>query len=359
MARRRNKLVVLEKIPSRRSIKSRAGPRPVRVPLPNFKKKNTQANGKPVVPRGPKRTPPAFGNTKRTRNFRLAFNALSNAHIPLPRQTGPYSVFSMSKVITTTDVVGIFGFFKVRQSGAGAAIAGDAPSITNVCAVTSVASGTAVGAASNARSWGVDFSGLGVATTISPYAYTVQINCGTAIGSATGLVSFVQNMSELQLGGTARTWDTFAQQMQSGARMRTCSAGEIAWRGKMSHGVPIDPSDMEAFYGHIHHSDSTFTWNEGGDGNWTNHICPMATSQLVVYNPSGATLTYTITLQYRLRYDISDPSYSTHTTHAASTDGEWAAGVAGLIAWARRTGGVEQAVVAGAEDVAEGAIFAV
>lgn len=245
-------------------------------------------------------------------------DALQDAHLPLPRAIGGYSVVRTTDAVLTTSKVAIFGCF--RTPGTTSSVLGRPGTWTNIIGVSSVSSDAAMTGTNNTylmRAPGISEAKLGSASTLVPAAITVQIMNPEALQSTKGIVMAGVMNQVPRLSGDTRTWDQFANEFISFNKPRLMSAGKLALRGVQASGVPMNMSSLSQFteVGDVADA-TTHTWNQFD-------LSGMA--PIVLSNPSGIELSYLVTVEWRLRFDISHPAASTHITRPPATDSTWAA----------------------------------
>ena len=239
-------------------------------------------------------------------------DALHDSHLPLPRAIGGYSVVRTTDSIQTDSKCCLFGAFK-HQDG----------NWSNILGVAAVNSALSMGAANNTfifQAPGVTNSTLGTASTLVPAAVTVQIMNPEALQTTTGIVmSGIMNQvprlsGDTVSGGVTRTWDAFANEFVSFNKPRLMSAGKLALRGVQASTIPMNMSSLSEF--------TNLTEASNNTGSWTFFDCE-GMAPLVVSNPSGISLSYLVTVEWRLRFDISNPAASTHVTRPPASDHTW------------------------------------
>lgn len=75
---------------------------------------------------------------------------------------------------------------------------------------------------------------------------------------------------------------------------------------------------MSNFTENLPLTNSTITWN-----NSANDVIPDGFGPLFCFNPSGVTLDYLVTCEWRVRFDPANPAQATHTHHPAAPDRTW------------------------------------
>lgn len=244
-------------------------------------------------------------------------DALQDAHLPLPRAIGGYSVVRTTEAVLTTSKVAIFGCFRANTSSISTAVPGNWNNIVGVSAVSSDAAMNATDNTYTMNAPGISIAKLGSASTLVPAAITVQIMNPEALQNTHGMVMAGVMNQVPRLCDDTRTWDQFANEFISFNKPRLMSAGKLALRGVQASTVPMNMSSLSEFT-EVAASPTTTstTWNAF-------ELSGMA--PIVISNPSGIELSYLVTVEWRLRFDISHPAASTHITRQPATDSTWAA----------------------------------
>jgi hypothetical protein len=103
---------------------------------------------------------------------------------------------------------------------------------------------------------------------------------------------------------------------------RLMSGGKLALRGVQMNAYPLNMNALSDFQKITNYGDGDKTWasNTGsaGDAQYLTGFTPM-----VVINTSGEVLTYAVCVEYRVRFDLSNPAVSSHRHHPVTTDKVW------------------------------------
>jgi len=88
---------------------------------------------------------------------------------------------------------------------------------------------------------------------------------------------------------------------------------------------PLSMSDVSEFRG-AH--EVTASLNAGGvtPANWSLVDAPYDTNgwaPMVIFNPDSAALSLLVTIEWRVRFDMSNPAVSSHTHHGVTSDVSW------------------------------------
>lgn len=250
----------------------------------------------------------AFGST--AGNTLAVWDATHPSHLPLPRSVGPYTVIRTTKRMQDSKNVLFIGAFMSEATTTAT------NRWTNVCAVSDVVAANPINGAANTSVHCMDLSGLGSAATVVPSAITVQIMNPDALQTTSGISYIGVMKTQADWGGSTDTWTTKANQFVQFMAPRLCSAGKLALRGVKVNSYPLNMTACSDFQEIQTLSD--------GDMTWTNDvISPTGWAPIVIYNPGGAALELLITIEWRVRFDISNVAASTHIHHPCATDSQW------------------------------------
>jgi len=251
-----------------------------------------------------------------------AFNALDNYHLPLPRSSGPYSVWRSSVQFQTSLPVLILGVYK---NVSDTAVLANTPVWSNICCLAGTGLATAINAAASTNAVGFDFSRFASdnLAVLSPAAATFQIRCPTSVFTAAGTVYGTRVKSDLALAGSARTWSQFATQIFSTQSMRAMTAYELCGKCVKVDLLPMDIVEMEDFRNVNNSAGGVFAWDATGSPNFLNTIAPCALTPAVVYNPTLATLDIVATFEWRVRFDPLDMAAAGHVNYPPAAESTW------------------------------------
>jgi hypothetical protein len=170
-------------------------------------------------------------------------------------------------------------------------------------------------------------SGFERAVTLTPAAFSVQIMNPEALQTTSGIIYATRSRNVLKLQNDSRTWRTFANSVVSYYNPRLMSAGKLALRGVHIDAVPANMnklSDFTTLDGHG--NDSTKSWNGTTDYEFSGF------NPIVVYNPGSpfsdpvvppVNLQFLVTVEWRVRFDPSNPACTTHTYYPPAPDSTW------------------------------------
>jgi hypothetical protein len=256
--------------------------------------------------------------------YRHAFNALSPAHLPLPRAVGGYTTIRTTDIINTSTEAMLFGCFK----GPGLEFTETtwSTSIAVRPRVATLAIGDVV-APGNAYF----FSSTALAATslngarMVPAAITLQVMNGDALQTTNGIAYVGRSKTVLDLMGDARSWDTVMKQLVNYSTPRLCSAGKLALRGVQVNAVPNNLSVLSDFVPRRIKDTGPYAWSESAGGSADQDFEGFA--PIFVYNPDNIALKYLVTIEWRVRFDPFNPAYAGHSQHMPATEATWAQAV--------------------------------
>jgi hypothetical protein len=168
--------------------------------------------------------------------------------------------------------------------------------------------------------------------SLVPAAFTVQImNPAALMTTAAGGMAYIGKLKTLpELANSTRTWDAFTDEFISYNNPRLCSGGKLALRGVTVSSVPYNMSDLADFQPmKSHNSRSNFTWdgNPASSGDLSSlEQCGFA--PIVIRKDTDMHLQILVTVEWRVRFDPSNPAQASHKLYKPSTDVQWAKHVA-------------------------------
>ena len=255
------------------------------------------------------------------------WDAFHPYHLPLPRSVGPYTVVRTTVNFNSADRVVLISPFKYQHGGSATLSSDDA--WTTVCALHSVDSGLSIRAPDNAQPINAPFPGLSPANpgqpsalTATPSAISVQVMNGNALQSTNGMVFGAVCPTELDVRNRIDTWREFGKDIISFMKPRMMSAGKLSLRGVQADAYPLNMNAVSGFSGVIEGTSSAITYTD------SSAYKPDGWSPIVIVN-MGSTLTppldlnYLITIEWRVRFDITNPAVSSHRNHGVTSDNEW------------------------------------
>lgn len=246
------------------------------------------------------------------------WDATMPQHLPLPRAVGAYTTIRTTKVISSDAEVLIFGSFQTAQSFGGY---GDARWST-ICCVASADASLPIGGTNNTVFSAMPLESLGLAATLVPSAISVQIINANSLQSTVGTV-FAGTMSTqaavIAPAGTAntRTWTQLANSFISFQAPRFMTAPKLSLRGVRVNSYPLNMATVSDFKTINPNVDFTGTWAADTD------VVGWAPIVAVNRSPDRPELTYVVTQEWRVRFDLANPASAGHIHHPIASDGLW------------------------------------
>jgi hypothetical protein len=288
-----------------------------------------------------------FGATKshkpqnsRHRFYRDGLNAKLPQHLGLPRPVGNYTVVRTTAIHTSSAKFALFAPFQDRV--------GTEPKWLNMCGITDVNAANAVNLGGNTNVLEIPFPGgtptAGMnALSVVPSAMTVQVINGTAVSASNGVFLMGRSNQQWAIGSSTDTYNDQISRFISYFSPRMLSGGRLALRSVISHGYPLDMGEYSEFAPIKLRPASPATWSDL-------NMVPSALSPIIfVQEGEPADVTFLITMEWRVRFDPSNPAVSSHTYHPPLPDEEWGA----IIKRAQSMGAGVEDVVEVAERVAD------
>lgn len=285
----------------------------------NGKRKNgggsgaaTRSTANRVLAQGVGRTAKAWGSrTRRGRNVSMqCWNALSPCHLPLPRSVGPYTVFRANARFSSTDKCAIIGAFQDMATNS------DLGDWCSTIAVTSVIPANNMYGSLNAKRFTMPLDGLGGGATLVPSAVTVQIMCPKSLQTAEGTIYAGVMNTQAAVSGRVESWESYFDRFVQFQAPRMMSSGKLVLRGVTASSYPLNMTEVAKFTPLVSDTAGTFTFNSSSSE-------PTGWAPIMVYNVDGVQLEYLVTVEYRVRFDLTNPAAGSHTHHSCSTDGQW------------------------------------
>lgn len=270
---------------------------------------------------------PVKRNGRKTPNGARYFSALNPAHLPLPRAIGPYAVIRTTSKHKVDNVLSIWGPTMVRDPNGR-------KEWTNIVGVADSIVGDPMNNPNNTQIYTDEAFGTFGATkdgwqncTLVPAAFTVQIMNPSSVMNAKGIAYIGKLKTLSDLAGNARTWSTFGGQFISYNYPRLCSGGKLALRGVTSSTVPYDMSDLAEFTPIEPFTNlATMTWDGSSGLSGLEHS---GFAPIMIYQTDFTeALEVLVTVEWRVRFDPSNPAQASHKLYKPSTDMQWAAHVA-------------------------------
>lgn len=244
-------------------------------------------------------------------------------HLPLPRAVGPYTSIRVTKRFTSTARDVVFGTFRVAETST----AGSGEKIghvwTNVIAVEDVNGANPINGNLNGKlhslPWANEQAALGSsALTAVPSAYTVQIMNPEALNTTTGIVYGGVMNTQAKILDRTQTWDSYLENFVAFQAPRMMSAGKLALRGVKASSYPLSMSQLSEFTEVRPYSDVVVTMGSG-----TGTVEPTGFAPILLSNPQGIGLEYLVTVEWRVRFDLTNPASAGHTHYPVASDVTW------------------------------------
>jgi len=153
--------------------------------------------------------------------------------------------------------------------------------------------------------------------TMVPSAVTVQIMNGEALQTTSGVVEMARLRYMPDLASTTDTWADYSGAAMALNPPRLCSAAKLAMRGVTCDLLPFNMNTL-----------SDFTRSDTAHGNGTANLSSAnlgfeGFAPMLVRNSSEINLTYLVTVEYRTRFDPSNPACASHIHHKAVPESAW------------------------------------
>jgi hypothetical protein len=150
---------------------------------------------------------------------------------------------------------------------------------------------------------------------------------GTAsLQQAAGQLAAAVIPARIDLFRSHLTWGEIEQEFISYFRPRLMSAGKLSLRGVQLDSHPLSMNDCSEF---LPMRISTDQGTSTSPVPWNNSNTPRfrGWAPMAVYNPSQAPLSLLVSIEWRVRFDISNPAVSSHSHHGVSSDHAWEQGL--------------------------------
>lgn len=208
----------------------------------------------------------------------------------------------------------------------------------NLIGLESVDQGLAMNATNNTRPIRMTSLGTTVAgweyCQLTPAAITVQVMYTSPLQRSGG-VAYIGRMKTLSdLSNNTRTWNEFAAQFISYNTPRLCAGGKLCLRGVQCSAVPYNMNALSEFTSLRDLTDDDFTWDDGRTTDFKGFAPIMIVNDLTRDTDTEliqlhAPLTLLVTVEWRVRFDPSNPAQASHSMRKPTTDGAWASAVKG------------------------------
>lgn len=258
--------------------------------------------------------------------IRRYLNATLRDHLPLPRPTGPYTVIRLTNYYNCDSGMVTFGP-EISELGNGVM------GWSSIIGRASVNSAVAVSANNNCIALNMTaLRALDNLTQIVPAALTVQVMNPEAVQTTSGMVWGGMSRTQLPIGSAVEPWDFFAQNFISLMTPRVMSAAKLAFKGVTGNAYPLNMSELSNFHQLIKSNGAdakiVTTWNRTQGTIPETDGQPTGMTPIVFVNPNRVDLIYQVTVEYRVRFALSNPASAGHIQHKAGSTALWDAAVA-------------------------------
>jgi len=229
----------------------------------------------------------------------------------LPRAVAPYTVIRTTKMHRSTSSVLLFGTFMNEQTAG--------THWRNWCGIEAVDSSLAIDAADNTKAITMEMSSIGYGACLVPSAITVQVMCPKPLQIAGGLFAMCRVNQNMDVGGSARTYDNLRDTIISYFSPRMLTGGKLALRGVKCSAAPMDMGEYSDFCPLEASTDHTFTWYSATGR-------PAALTPIAFVRDAESAdepMSFMITVEWRVRFDPQNPAAASHTHHDTLSDEAW------------------------------------
>lgn len=268
----------------------------------------------------------AFGKMSVPRPLGLparCWDAFDSTHAALPRSVGPYTVIRTSSMINTSSRFAMIGTSRTTLNRNGTKqpawsnfVVASEEGSAGIGVVGSTASGFHVIATPGGE------TGANTTFTCCPAAISVQVMGEESLQNATGQLAAAVVPARVDLHGDNRTWADVEQQFISYFRPRLMSAGKLSLRGVQLDSMPLSMNDISEF---LPMDVRTDVGTDGTGVRWDGDDLPRFTgwAPMAIYNPNNTKLTLLVSVEWRVRFDLSNPAVASHDHHGVTSDVAW------------------------------------
>jgi hypothetical protein len=265
-------------------------------------------------------------------------------------------VVKTSGIVKTTGRVIILGTMSSSDEGAQEGF-----NWCNNIGVESVDSTLSMNGVNNTKNFPMTTLGLSVAgwenCHLTPAAITVQLMYPVSVQRAGG-IAYIGRLKTLpELGNNGRTWDTFANQFISYNTPRLCAGGKLALRGVQMSAIPYDMTDLSDFTALRELATGTFTWADARAQDFRGFAPMVIVNDLTIEGETGmelhAPIDLLVTVEWRVRFDPSNPAQAGHTLRRPASEGAWAHAVKAASDMGHGVVDIVEAVAAAGEEAGE------
>jgi hypothetical protein len=137
-----------------------------------------------------------------------------------------------------------------------------------------------------------------------------------ALQTTTGITYIGRWRTMPSLNNKTETWNTLSNEFISYNNPRLCSAGKLALRGVQIDLIPFNMNLLSSFT-----TLSRYDFDGASTLNGTTETRGFA--PLHFHNPSAIAMQFLVCVEWRVRFDPSNPAQAAHTSHGVSTDSHW------------------------------------
>lgn len=249
-------------------------------------------------------------------------DATHSAHLALPRATGPYTPIRVTKLWSSSHT-----FTEICPElfhGGEYESPPNHQAWSSIIARSGTDGNAAINGAGNCLIFNLPLGGLGTSATLVPAAVSLQLMNPEALQTTNGIVYVGRSSAQYKLCGDTRTWNTLGGEFVAYMAPRLCAAAKLAMRGLKVDSYPLNMSEAADFCPFIvaSNSDNHQTWDTMG-GTAATIGEPSAFAPIVVFNPNAINLQYLVTVEYRIRFDPSNPAAASHIVHKPASELTW------------------------------------
>lgn len=265
------------------------------------------------------------------------WDAFSPVHLPLPRSVGPYTVVRTTSMFTSSERFNLIGCFRHREIYASTGHT-NSDYWSNIGMLTSRDAGLPINDTANngnALLHTIPFPGSkgqnATGFTAVPSAISVQVMNPNPLQTTQGIVAGTVCSTQLDLRGRSDTWAELSNEVISFMKPRLMSAGKLSLRGIQADSYPLNMGALADFLPVGDVTDGVVTMSANTfDGR------PQGFAPIVIINEANThpmlSLNFLVTVEWRVRFDISNPAVSSHVHHGITTDGHWDRLIRGAVA---------------------------
>ncbi len=188
--------------------------------------------------------------------------------------------------------------------------------MTNTCSVASADANVAITANNNTNRY--VHPALSGSPLSTPAACSVRVSNPNALMSTSGTVYVGQSRDIIDLRNAgAINWTEYANALVSRSPNQAFSAAQLATKFVDAICAPCDIEELATFREYHPSVDANFTLNSNS-GYYFYGFAPVW-----VYNPTGISLTYEVTIEYRVRPDVLSAFHNAVEFHKPASENTW------------------------------------